>query len=189
MEIFFHGIRSDFMGDEQPIIKYVVDIKTGEIVDELYAGDRYRITRSQQIEYYKKNRKEIEGDKMFFFGQDESFSMLSEFSARQLADEKLTSAEYRVLLIMISNTHYKSGLVAFKNNRPITEEWLAEHLGLTDRTIKNSIKTLVDKGIINRSTTNHKTQYFFNPFIQYRGRWINRTLYEMFKNTKWAKRK
>lgn len=61
---------------------------------------------------------------------------------------------------MISNTHYKSGLVAFKNNRPITEEWLVNYLKLTDKTVKNSIKTLVDRGIINKSTTNYKTKYF-----------------------------
>ncbi len=177
------------MENIQPIFKHIVDTKTGEVIDELYEGDKYRIMRRQQIEFYNEHGEKIRSNTMNYFGQDENFSMLSEFSAKQLADEKLTSTEYRILLIMISNTHYKSGLVAFKNNRPITEEWLVNYLKLTDKTVKNSIKTLVDRGIINKSTTNYKTKYFFNPFIQYRGRWINRTLYELFKNTKWAKRK
>lgn len=169
-------------------IDYIVNTETGEIVDEVYEGDRLKIVRKGQTEYYKKNAKEIEKDKVYNFGQDKNFSILSEYSARQLADEKLTSAEYRVLLLMISNTNYKSGLIAFGNNLPMTNEHITKRLNINNKTTESCLKTLVDKGIINKSTTNHVTKYFFNPFIQYKGRWINKTLYEMFKNTKWAKR-
>lgn len=174
--------------DIQQPIDYIVNAETGEVKDEIYKGDRYRITRGKQREYYNKHGEELEKDKVYNFGQDKRFSMLSEFSAKQLADEKLTASEYRILLVMISNTHYKSGLIAFRNNKPISIDWLAKSLKLSKKTVENSVQTLIDKGIIAQNITNYRTKYFFNPYIQYKGRWINKTLYEMFKNTKWAKR-
>lgn len=172
---------------KQPI-DYIVNAETGEIKDEIYEGDRYKITRKKQLEYCLKNGEEIEKGKIYNFGQDKRFSMLSEYAAKQLADEKLTSSEYRILLAMISNTHYKSGLIAFRNNQPITKDWLANNLDLSPKTVDNAVQTLIDRGIIAQNVTNHRTKYFFNPYIQYRGRWINKTLYEMFRNTRWAKR-
>lgn len=174
------------MIEKKEPVGQIIDLITGEITNELYEGDRHRIIRKKQIDYSSKNGDAIEEDKMYEFGQDTKFSMLSSFSAKQLADENLTSAQYRVMLLMISNTHYKSGLIAFKNNKPMTSEWITKALNINARTTDNSIKTLIDKGIIAQNITNHRVKYFFNPYIQYRGRWINRTLYEMFKNTKWS---
>lgn len=171
---------------EKPI-KFVVDAETGAVEDDMFEGDW--IVRKKQREYLEKNSDEIENERMYNFGQDEKFSILSSYSAKQLANEKLTGAEYRMLLLMISNTNYKSGLVTLGNNHDITVEWLTKTLKISKKTTENCLKTLIDRGIIARNTTNHKTKYFFNPYIQYRGRWINKTLYEMFKNTKWAKNK
>lgn len=168
----------------QPV-SLVIDAETGEIKRELFPGDRI-ITRKQR-EYREKNIEELEEDKIYNFGQDKKFSMLSSYSAKQLADERLTSTEYRILLLMISNTNYKSGLITLGNNHDITNDWITKTLKINKKTTDSCIKTLMDKGIIATNTTNHKTKYFFNPYIQYKGRWINRTLYEMFKNTKWAK--
>lgn len=165
-----------------------VNTETGEITDVIYEGDVVRVVRNKQTKYYQNNKKEIEKDRIYRFGQDKNFSMLSEFSARQLANENLTSSEYRVLLLMISNTNYKSGLVTLDNNWPMTKDHVSKALDLSSKTVERCLCVLVNKGIINRSTTNHVTKYFFNPYIQYKGAWINRTLYEMFKNTKWAKR-
>jgi len=176
--------------DEDKIaVSYLVDCSSGQILNEIYRGDSFYVRRQKQKDYSAKNKNDIEKDKVYDFGQDAKFSMLSSFSAKQLADEKLTASQYRVMLIMISNTNYKSGLIAFGNNRPITAEWISNELKIDKKTTESSIKVLVDKGIIYQGMTNHKTQYFFNPYIQYRGKWINKTLYEMFKNTKWAKNK
>lgn len=175
------------MEDVKQPIGYVVNTDSGAIETEMFEGDR--IVRKKQIEYSSKNREEIEKDRVYNFGQDKKFSMLSSYSAKQLADEKLTSSEYRVLLLMISNTNYKSGLIAFGNNKAVTGEWITKTLNINKKTTDSCIRTLVNKGIIYQGATNHKIQYFFNPYIQYKGRWINKTLYEMFKNTKWAKNK
>lgn len=170
-------------------VSCLVSSETGEITDLVYEGDVVRIVRDKQIKYYQNNRKEIEQDRVYNFGQDRKFSMLSEYAAKQLADEKLTATEYRVLLLMISNTHYKSGLIACANNQSMTKGWITKKLRISAKTTDYAVKTLIDRGIIAQNTTNHKTKYFFNPYIQYKGRWINKTLYEMFRNTRWAKAK
>ena len=175
-----------FLDSLEKPVGHVVDFETGEIKDELFPGDR--IVRKKQREYIKKNVEEIEEDRFYNFGQDNKFSMLSEYAAKQLADENLTASEYRIMLVMISNTNYKSGLITFGNNRPLTKEWLSKELEISQKTTTNAIKTLIDRGIIAQNITNRKTKYFFNPYIQYRGRWINKTLYEMFRNTRWAKK-
>lgn len=176
------------MENTQYAVSVIVDCETGEVRKEIYEGDRVRVIRSSQIEYTKTHSKEIQDDKVYNFGQDKNFSMLSEFSAKQLADEKLTGSEYRIILLMISMTNYKSGFIALGNNHPVTDEWISECLRLNIKTTERAIKNLIDRGIIAKTVTNFKVKYFFNPFIQYRGRWINKTLYEMFRNTKWAKR-
>lgn len=175
------------MEHEQNPARQILNLETGEIEDELYPGDR--IVRKKQIDYLRKNEEQKHKDRMYSFGQDSKFSMLSNYAAKQLADEKLTSAEYRVMLLMISNTNYKSGLVTLGNNHDITADWITKTLKINKKTTDSCIKTLIDKGIIAQNTTNSRTKYFFNPYIQYKGRWINRTLYEMFRNTKWAKNK
>lgn len=175
------------MEDARKPVKYVIDAETGAISDGMFEGDW--IFRKKQREYLEKNSDEIENGRIYNFGQDEKFSMLSSYSAKQLANEKLTGAEYRMLLLMISNTNYKSGLVTLGNNHDITVEWLTKTLKISKKTTENCLKTLIDRGIIAQNITNHRTQFFFNPYIQYKGRWINKTLYDMFKSTDWAKNK
>lgn len=191
MVLAFFGLEKFFRGviSVEEVVGYVIDGETGEIRDQFYQGDEVRIKRKEQVEYYQKSKKEIEKDKVYNFGQDRKFSMLSEYAAKQLADEKLTATEYRVLFLMISHTHYKSGLIAYGNNQFITKGWITKKLRISAKTTDYAVKTLTDRGIIAQNTTNHKTKYFFNPYIQYKGRWINKTLYEMFRNTRWAKAK
>lgn len=176
------------MENAQQPISLIIHAETGEIEKEIYEGDKVRILRKKQVEYTKANSEEINEERIYNFGQDKKFSMISEYASKQLADEKLTATEYRIVLIMIANTHYKSGLIAFKNNQPLTLEWIAKELNISTKTAEKSINTLIDRGIIAQNTTHFKIKYFFNPFIQYRGRWINKTLFEMFRNTKWAKK-
>lgn len=164
--------------------KIVIDPETGEIVDYIKPGDR--IVKKKQLEYYNNNAEQIEKDKIYEFGQSGRFTMLNEYAAQQLAKEKLTGSDYQIVLLMMSNTNYKTGLITKGNNQPITPEWVADKLKISIKTADRCFDKLRDRGIIAQSITNYKTRYYFNPYIQYKGRWIERTLYDMFKDTKWA---
>ena len=172
------------MEEKQDKHYIVADPETGEIVDRIYGGDR--IVRKKQIEFYSKNEKEIEKDRVYNFGQSDKFTMLSQNAAKELSKMKITGSEYQIMFLMMANTNYKSGLITKGNNHNIDENWIAEQLNINIITVERCIKKFNDKGIIYKGEISFKIQYFFNPYIQYKGSWINKTLYEMFKNTPWA---
>jgi predicted transcriptional regulator len=160
---------------------------TGEI-GGIFNADTQEIRNKKQTEYYQKNKAQIEKDKMYDFGQSGRFNMFSTFSISQLANENLTGSDYRILLLMMSGVGYKTGYISMGNNHPMTPEWIAKKLDVDKRTVDRCLKKLIDKGIIAINVTEKKKSYFMNPYIQYKGRWISKDLYNMFKDTKWAKR-
>lgn len=159
---------------------------TGEIFG-VFDSETQMIKHRKQIEYYEKHKKEIENGKMRDFGQSGRFNMFSLFSIEQLSRESLTSSDYRVLLLMMSGVGYKTGYISMGNNHAMTNEWIAKKLDVDKKTVDRAIKKLIDKGIIAINITEQKKAYYMNPYIQYKGSWISKDLYNMFKDTKWAK--
>ena len=159
---------------------------TGEIKG-IFDSETQTIKSKAQVEYYDKHKFEINADKVYDFGQSGKFNMFSTFSIEQLANESLTGTDYRVLLLMMSGVGYKTGYISMGNNHSMTPEWMAKKLDVDKRTVDRVLKKLIDKGIIAIVVTEKKKSYFMNPYIQYKGRWISKDLYNMFKDTKWAK--
>lgn len=154
----------------------------------IFNADTQQIRNKKQIEYYEEHKQEIEENKVYDFGQSGSFNMFSTFSIEQLANEGLTGTDYRVLLLLMSGVGYKTGYISMGNNHSITPEWVANKLDIDKKTVNRVLKKLIDKGIIAIVITEKKKSYFMNPYIQYKGRWISKDLYNMFKETKWALR-
>ena len=163
----------------------IIDTETGEYRGN-FNPEFQEIKNKKQIEYYEKHKAEIEKNRIYNFGQSNKFTMLNQNAARELANEKITGSEYQIMFLMMANTNYKSGLITKGNNHSIDMEWLSEQLNIKQVTVERCIKKFIDKGIVCKGETASKIQYFFNPYIQYKGAWINATLYAMFKNTKWA---
>jgi len=160
---------------------------TGEIKG-VFDSETQTIRSKTQVEYYINHKHEINSDKVYDFGQSGKFSMLSAFSIDQLANEGLTGTDYRVLMTMMAGVGYKSGYISMGNNHSMTSEWIAKKLDVDKKTVDRVIKKLIDKGIIAVNITEKKKSYFMNPYIQYKGRWISKDLYNMFKDTRWAKK-
>lgn len=159
---------------------------TGEIKG-IFDCEKQVIRAKTQVEYYNKHKSEINEDKIYDFGQSGRFNMFSTFSMEELANEGLTGTDYRVLLLLMAMTGYKTGYISMGNNHPITIQWISEKLDIHKKTVDVIMKKLIDRGIISIVVTEKKKSYFMNPYIQYKGRWISKDLYNMFKNTKWAK--
>ena len=53
--------------------------------------------------------------------------------------------------------------------------------------VYNSIERLVGKKILHKGITGKEYQLFMNPFIFMKGIRVNKTLYSMFKKSKWNK--
>ena len=180
---FFHKVGDNVQLGENEFLLFNPD--TGEIKG-IFDSETQTIRSKAQIEYYDKHKFEINSDKVYDFGQSGKFNMFSTFSIEQLANEGLTGTDYRVLLLLMSGVGYKTGYISMGNNHSMKPEWIAEKLDVHKKTVDIILKKLIDKGIIAIVITEKKKSYFMNPYIQYKGRWISKDLYNMFKDTKWA---
>lgn len=160
--------------------------QNGEILNTIERGDVLNVTTKKQLEYMCDKRPDVLHDRVYSVGSGQ-FCMLDEFAAIELSREDLSAADIKVMFYCMAKSNFKSGLIAHTNNRPVTQENMVKELDLGETTVYRAVKKLTDKGIIARVNTNTAVKYFFNPFIQRKGHWINRALYEMFLNTKWAK--
>ena len=165
--------------------KYIFDPETGEILDEVMPGDR--ILRKNSIEFLK--NKDEEDDGLIEINKGRPFIKLYDDVAEDLAKEKLNSSEFAVLLQCINHLSYVSGLAKRKNSdEPLTPIFFEKALGLTKPTVLAAIAGLIEKEIILRGETGERYQLYLNPYIFMKGRKINKTLFEMFKNTKWYRK-
>lgn len=168
------------------VTKYLIDALTGRVLESFGENDKITVRKQAQMDYYENHKHEINRERLYDFGEYRKFFMFSESAAREMANEKLTGTEFAVMFFLMSMTNYKSGLIAHGNNRAITRSYVSDYFKLTKRHTNEVFDKLIDLGVVAENITEKTTKYFFNPFIQYRGQWINRTLYDMFVKTKWA---
>ena len=137
------------------------------------------IYRQQQREYLRNN---------VVINEGLPFVKINSELMSELASERLTSAECKVLFMCLKHINYGSGAVAYVNsgNFLISEDF--ERLtNLSRKTVARSIGRLVSLGVLSRGKTGRENQLYVNPFLFMKGASINDTLYKMFKNTKWNK--
>lgn len=164
-------------------MRAIIDMETGEIVDELKAGDRIR--RSTQDEYFCKKTQLIELNK------DEDFvKMFTEAIVRLIQEEDLTNTELKLCLFMGKYIGYESGLLRYENNGKLLNlNDIVNITGMSKRSVINGMQGLVSKKVFGVHKTGKENAYTVNPFIFMKGRYVNKTLYNLYKNTKWAKKK
>lgn len=148
----------------------------GEIERELKPGDR--IMSGKSIDYLIDTMP---------IQKDEQFVKTFIKSLDILVSEQLSGSAYSIIIMAIRYLRYGSGIVAFENGKPFTKHDFIEFCKLKERTVDYAVEELVEKKIFSKNKTGHDIQYFVNPFIFMRGERINKTLYVMFKNSKWAK--
>lgn len=160
--------------------RVILELETGEIVGEINQGDR--IIKSGQYEYYRKSKDLIELNK------NKEFTKLYNDTISILGEEEMTAAEYRVCLTLLKYINYVSGILRYENN--------GENLNLTDiskitqlsrSTVSRAMKGLISKRIYGVHKTGKENCYTVNPFIFMKGKYVNKTLYDFYKNSKWAK--
>jgi len=156
----------------------IVDRETGDCIGELNPGDR--IIRKKIID-------ELPDDpgKMPFSNGEWGKTYNS--SLNKLARLNLTAAEYKTILLFLTLVRFGSGLVAYGNYKPVNIEWLETELNMSNKTTCRTLQKLLGHRIIAQSYSGGERIYFFNPYIYQKGRYINKTLFEMFKKSEWAK--
>lgn len=161
-------------------MKVILDTETGEILDELKNGDRIR--RKSQDEYCKNKEELID------MNDNGSFIKLFNKTMAMLGNEKLTANEYLVCLRLLDYIEYESGILKYANNgRALKLTDIEGITKLSKSTVIRAMQTLVSKKIYGVHKTGKENCYTVNPFIFMKGRYVNKTLYNFYKKSKWAK--
>lgn len=160
--------------------KVILDLATGEILDELGDGDSIR--RKSQNEYYDKRKKLINMD------SNGNFIKLFNKILVELGNEEMKANEYKVCLQLLGYIEYESGILKYPNTgKALSLTDIEKITGLSKSTTIRIMKTLVSKRIYGVHKTGKENCYTVNPFIFMKGKYVNKTLYNFYKKSKWAK--
>lgn len=156
--------------------KVIYDTERRKVLGEIYPGDR--IVRASSVEALKDLESAPEG---------ETFTKIYHKVLPKLAQCKLSSAEWVVFLYLGANLRYISNVAKYSNGRPITRENLAQDLDFPDITVKRAVLKLISEGLIVEARTMEGKVFIVNPFILSVGDKVSRTVYDLFRKSKWAR--
>lgn len=156
-------------------MRIVIDSDTGEILTALESGDR--IVRANSVKHMNDTMK---------IPREERFTKMYIESVNILNNSKLSAADYHILLYLASHLKFQSNVAKYDNGRLITRASLTNDIKLSEETIKRSIRFLIKEGILCEIDSKVGKVFVMNPFIFNVGDVISKTVYDMFKATKWV---
>ena len=158
--------------------KYVVDIETGEILNELSQGDR--IIKNASTKYLG-NSVDMKKEYRFkFIKLHENFlNILNE----------LNFNEAKVCFFLMLRTKYNNGIIAYENGNIINSSDIAEIIGIDVRSSQRILKSLCDKEIICREKSGKGYVYYMNPYVCLKGSRVDKWLAKRFEKSKFNKSK
>ena len=153
----------------------VVDTSTGEVVGDLYDGDR--ILRLESYNYLN-SREKISADYVKLY--------LKSADALSRA-EGMTTPAYKVCLRLLPYVRYDTGLIAHQNGEPLTAMEIVELFGdMCEKTVFNSLEEIVKHDVFAKVRRGKFVHYAANPYIFMRGAKVNKTLIKLFSKSDWA---
>lgn len=155
--------------------RFICDYETGADAGEMYPGDR--ITRKKSIDYLESTTEIL---------KDEAYIKMYNRPMFSLA-RSLTGSELQMVYFLLPFLSYESGMLKTRNGQPLARKQISGKTGLSINTVDRLLQGLKEKQIIGRNVVGREVQYFMNPYLFMRGKRINKTLHDMFKNTDWAK--
>lgn len=156
--------------------RVVIDTASGEVLSELEPGDR--ILRQRSVDYLQST---VE------VGKAEIYTKIYSKSAKALAKE-VTPAEMGVLCMVLNYLSYDTGILMFSNGRALTRSHIAKETRLSERQVDRIMEKLKELEVLKKVLgAKREVTFIMNPWLFMRGTRINKTLYEMFRNSKWAK--
>lgn len=148
---------------------------------EVFEGDR--IVRAEQTEFLQEHevwKPKENFVKVYDSGID---SILDNISDKDAC--KLSGMDCKLLLKLIRYISYESGMLTKtgKNDSryALTNEDIGNMTGTRKQTVIKSMNNLVELSILSRNKYGRQYQYYANPYIFFRGKYINKMLKNMFK--------
>ena len=156
----------------------IIDTETGEIIREIEPGDKI----------IKKRARELLTTTMEF-KKGENFIKLYTSILNDLLEEELSGPEWQVVIVCLKHLSYESGAIKYLNTGDfLTPGDIMRETKLGRATVFRCIDELTERKILHKGKTGKEFQLYANPYLFVKGTRINKTLYDMFKKTKWAKK-
>lgn len=159
--------------------------KDGNMYVQVWAGDK--ILRYNSMKFLKEQEeKRVRSiDKKM---SKRLFAKVFINASDILGDENLSSGEYSVLMKMFRYISYDSCVLRYENGKDLGLNGIKRICNtMSERTIENSIKKLLERGILAVCKKGRANIYLVNPYIFFRGKVPDETTEQVFKETKWAK--
>lgn len=156
--------------------KVIYDTERRKVLGEIYPGDR--IVRASSVEALKDLESAPKG---------ETFTKIYHKVLPKLAQCKLSSAEWTVFLYLGANLRYISNVAKYPNGRLITRESLQKDLNFPEITVKRAVLRLINEGLIIEARTMEGKVFVVNPFVLSVGDKVSKTVYDLFRKSKWAR--
>lgn len=158
---------------------YKIIDENGVVIGELQEGDR--IVRKNSLKHLAEQMNKVNPPK------DEEFIKMFKRALPQLTSCGLSIPESRVFFYLLENVRYESNVAKYNNGKLITRENISEDLEMPTSNVHRSIVKLCDKGLIAIAKIDIGKVFIVNPFVAMRGNSIDKTTYDLFKNTRWAR--
>ena len=172
---------------EKELVCKVVSVETGEIVDEIYTGDKI---------VHQKDK--VETDIIYDFNSDKPFVKL--YLGVTKLRKYLTPGEFAITISLADFICYDDCILrkgGHKNGKVLTMKDLAEEMDLNYDYLRKTFSTLRKKGIISLYEIGNKNNskdmklsdipkgIVVNPHIFTKGTNLNKTILGMFSDSDW----
>ena len=168
--------------EERKIIAKVVDVETGECVEDIYEKDK--------VMHYKEKSPD---DKIYNFNKGENFVKLY-LGVNELR-KHLTTNEFTIAISLADFVCYDDCILrkgGHHNGKILTIKELAEEMEIQYDAFRKTITSLVKKGVIGIHKTGCKDNpkimvkaVTVNPYIYSRGNNVNKTILGLFEHANW----
>jgi hypothetical protein len=168
------------LDDNRKIRFLLTDPETGDIRGEIFSDDK--IIPAKIYDQIVAKGCPVTGD--YRFHDIGRYSFIPDYAQGALVSLDLTLLEFNIFHLLAGKLKFNSNLCIHPNNRRVDISWLARKLDVKEETTKKAILSLQSKGILHYGGDRKNRTIFMNPYLVFRGRYINKTLEEMFKHTK-----
>ena len=141
--------------------------------------------------YRDDEKEDNEEDPRIPWRAEDTFIKLFTSDLADIVDD-LTGSEAFTLFALIPYISYETGMLTIgttNNKHPITNEDIHHMIKRSESNVTIIMDKLVSKRILSRNKVGRSYQYFANPYIFFKGKFINKTLIAMFRKYAEERRK
>jgi hypothetical protein len=122
----------------------------------------------------------VDSDKMYW-GMDRPFIKMFLDYMPKLA-LKLSGGAMATALRLTEYINYDSNLLSKRGGNPLNNEDIQQIMEYSKKTVIRIMDELVSNKVLFRGRTGHSYQYYANPYLFNKGKYVNKTLAAMFKD-------